>query len=233
MGVGKIFQDGEEGAFAVVEGDEVEIVEDAGVAEFAQFGVDVAAAEDGCDLGVCGADGLGDLESAEDVAGERDGDTDDLGLVLVQQVEGEFVDGVSDEGFGGVEEGLEGGEGGLRGGEFFAVAGDLKVGVEALLDGVGDVVEEEGGDVLGAVVESEVAKDGVEGVGVGGMVPGLGERADDGEAGAFGEEFTGGDAPRQRGVLVLEEAKGGRDRREQTREVFKKVLNGGGALVLA
>jgi len=65
-----VLDQGQQRAFAVVEGDVVEIIEDARLGEFAQFGIDPAAAEDGDDLRVFGLDCLSDAEGGIDRAGE-------------------------------------------------------------------------------------------------------------------------------------------------------------------
>jgi hypothetical protein len=66
----QVFEQRQQRTLAVVERDVVEIVEDPRLGEFAQLGIDEAAAEHGDDGAVVGLDRLGDAEGAIDIAGK-------------------------------------------------------------------------------------------------------------------------------------------------------------------
>ena len=88
----------EPGGVALVVADAVEEIEDARVVHVAELAVDVSAAEDGDDArrGVLG--GLRDAERAIDGAGERRGDTDEVGALALDRRAGEVVDAAVDLG---------------------------------------------------------------------------------------------------------------------------------------
>jgi len=79
-----VFEQRQQRALAVVEGDEVEVVEDARLAELAQLGVHEAAAEHRDDCRVGRLDGLGDAEGGIHRARKRHRQQHHLGLVAGQ-----------------------------------------------------------------------------------------------------------------------------------------------------
>jgi hypothetical protein len=95
-----VLQQRQQRALAVVQGDVVEIVEHPRLGQFAQLGVDEAAAEHGDDGRDVRLDRLGDAEGAIDVAGKGRRDQHHLRRVAVTGFQGQVAQRASTR-FGG------------------------------------------------------------------------------------------------------------------------------------
>ena len=214
-------------AFARVQGDEVHEVEDARLFEFAQLGVHVAAAHGDAHRGVRGLDGLGHAQRGVHRAGEGHRQEHQLRLVARHGGQREVLQGLVEQG-GGRGQGLcQRLEGGLAAGELFAVAHEFKALVHRVAQDVGQVVQEQGGDVAGAVVHAQRAKGPAQRVAAAIVVVGVNRR----ETRAFGHQATRGDAVRQGRVAALQKRQHRADAAAVSAERVQKSIQASAALV--
>ena len=149
---------GQKRALAVVQRDEVAGIEHARVAELPQLGVDVAATEHDLRRRALRLHDARDPERAVEVAGERHGQADDVGRVGADAFAREIVEQPIDQRRRGVERIGERIEADRARGELLAVAGQLEAGIDPVTDDVGEVVDEQAGEVSGPVGHAELAE---------------------------------------------------------------------------
>ena len=155
---GQVFEQRQQRALAVVQRDEVEMVEHAGLGELAEFGVHEAAAEHRDDGRVVGLDGLGDAEGRIHRARKRHRQQHHLGRVAGEGVEGEALQRlVHQRGRRGQRPG-QGLEAGLGHRQRFCVAHELEALVGGFAQHVSEVVEVERGQVAGLVLHPQRAE---------------------------------------------------------------------------
>ena len=110
-------------------------------------------------------------------------------------------------------------EAGLAGGQLFAVAHELEARVHRVAQHVGDVVQEQRGDMPRAVVRAQCAEG--PGQGVGTVLADIGVQRR--EARPFGQEAAAGDAVHQRRIAPLQE---GQRRFDAAQVVVETLLEG-------
>ena len=199
----QVLDQGQQRALAAVQGDEVDVVEQARLAQLAQLGVDEAAAQGDGDRGVGGLDRLGDAQRRVQRARERHRQQHQgravRGQGLARQARQGAVDQVGRRG-----QGLgHGVEAGLAGGQLLGIAHELEARVHRLAHHVGQVVQVQRGQVLGAVGQAQHAEGPGQRVAVFLAADVVVQR---GEARALGQQGAGVDAVRQHRVAPLQEA---------------------------
>ncbi|MNL18715.1 hypothetical protein D3C87_1398720 [compost metagenome] len=196
---------GLQGALAGIQGDVIEVIEHARVFQFTQLGIDETAAQHGDDARVLRLDGLSDPEGRVNGAGKRHRHQHHRRLVARQcfyrQVAQRVVHQVQ-----GRRQGLgQGVEGGLAARQRFGVADELESRVDGVTQHVRQIVQIQGGQVLGAVMQAQRAECPTQGIAAI-FVHVHVQRA---EPRALGQEIAAHDTVRQGGIAALKK----RDRR--------------------
>ena len=205
-----MFEQGQQRAFAIVEGDVVEIVEHPRLAEFAQFGIDEAAAKNRDDRRVVRLDRLRDAKRAIHVAGEGRRHQYYGRRMPLHGCQRQLVQDAVDQ-IGRCRQSLgERVERGLALCQRLRIAHELKARIDRVAQYVGDIVKVQGGKVPGAILHPECAE-----------CPGqriAAIRIDIGvewlEAWPFGKKVAAADAMPDRRVAPLQESHGRFDRRQ-------------------
>ncbi|MFO0632956.1 MAG: hypothetical protein U0168_08915 [Nannocystaceae bacterium] len=208
-------------SLAVVERDEVDQIEQRRLGQRAQLGVDVAAAQRDHRPRRRRAQASGQPQRAQQVAGKRHRQAHELGLVLLPQRVGELVDhGVDDRGWS-LERGVDRRKARRRRGQAFAVARQLEVRVDAVADRIGDVVDEQAREVLGAIEHAQLSERPRQRVVVV-VVVGQGR-----EATALGQQLAADDAQREAGIAALQQRHHRLDQRDDAGTVALQVRDRG------
>jgi hypothetical protein len=154
----QVFEQRQQGALAVVEHDVVEEVEDARLGEFAQLGVDEAAAQHGDDLRVARLDRLGDAEGAIDIAREGRREQHHVRRVARHGGQRQLAQRGVDQVLRRRQRLRQRLEAGLALRQRFGIAHELEARIDRLAQHVGDVVEVKRGEVAGAVGHAQRAE---------------------------------------------------------------------------
>ena len=155
---GKMFEQGEQGFFAVIEGDVIEKIEYLGFGKFAQFGVDPAPTEHGDDVRVLFLDAPGHAESGIDGAGERDREQDQLWHVFCQHTQQATLETRIDQARCCRQRSGEWRETPLALRQRFAVADEFETWITGIADDVCQVVEEQCCEMACPIMQAECAK---------------------------------------------------------------------------
>ena len=154
----QVFDEGQQRSFTSVEGDEIEVIENTRLVHRAKLGVAVPAAQHGDDRRLGLFDGLRDSKCAVHVSWKGRGDEYQGGLMLRQCLECQCVKGRIYQGARLVECSVQVIESRLTGRQRFRVADEFEARVDRIANDVGKVVEIQGRDVLGTILQSQRAK---------------------------------------------------------------------------
>ena len=190
-----MLDDPEERGFTTVKGDVVGVVEDAGIRELSEFGVYVAAPHDNGRSGGEFLDVAGHAERPIDIAGKGEGEANQIRRVGLDQLRCDIINlGIYECGFAAVKGGGNGVKRGGAGRQFLRVAGKLEVGIHAIVDGVGKVIQVKTGEMDGEIMRGKGAEN-------------LGEIVrivvEPGKSGSLGDEFSGSDPECEGRVMAL------------------------------
>jgi len=151
----EIFEQGEDGLFAVVECDVVEVIENPRFLQFAQFGIDIAAAQRDDDGRIMRLDGLRDAEGGIDGAGEGHRNEDQIRLAAVNGNFGQILQGAIDQRRRCGEGSGHRLETGLTLCQRFGVANEFKARIDCLAQHIGNVVQVKGRQMPRPVLHAE------------------------------------------------------------------------------
>jgi hypothetical protein len=208
----QVLQQRQRRALAGVEREVVEVVEHARLAQLAQLGVDIAAAQRRDDVRVPRLDGLGDAEGGIDRAREGHRRQHQRRAVAFHGLQRQALQRAVDQ----VRRRGQRLEGGLALRQLLGVAHELEARVDGVAQHVGQVVQVQRGQVARAVVQAQ----GAEGPGHGVAAVGVDVDVQRREARALGQEAAAADAVRQRGVTALQEGDGRLERLQVGVEPF-------------
>ena len=157
-----MFDERKQRTFASIERYEIEVVENTRLVHGAQLGIAISAAQyrDGGRVGLLG--GLRDAKGAVNVAGKRRGDEHQGRLILRQRFERQCMQGCIYQIVRRAECRLQLIECRLARRQRFCIAYELEARVDGFADDVREVIEIEGGNVLGAILQSQCTKGPVE-----------------------------------------------------------------------
>ena len=150
--------------FAGVERHEIEVVEDPWLLQGAQLSIAITAAQYRDDGRVHLLDGLRDPKRAVDIARKGRGDEHQGRLMRRQHVERQCVQNCVDQIVWRIERRLQLIEPRLARRQRFRITHELKARIDGVANDVGEVIEIQGGDVLGTILQSECTKGPVESV---------------------------------------------------------------------
>ncbi len=162
----QMFDERKQRTFASIERYEIEVVEYARLVHGAQLGIAITAAQYRDDGRVGLLDGLRDAKRAVNVAGKRRGDEHQVRLMLRQRFERQRVQECIHQIVRRTERRLQLIERRLARRQRFCIAHELEARVDGIADDVREVVEIKGGNVLGAILQSQCTKGPVERVAV-------------------------------------------------------------------
>src|ERR1700722_4348217 len=196
----QVFDECKQRTFAGIERYEIEIVEYTRLVHGAQLGIAVSAAQyrDRGRLGLLG--GLRDAKGAVNVTGKRRGDEQQRRLIPLQRLERQCVQGCIYQVVRRNERRLQLIECRSARRQRFCIADELEARVDGIADDVREVVEIEGGNVFGAILQSQGTEGPVERIAFMSLVVDVVlERR---KARAFGQVMPRGDTMSQAGITT-------------------------------
>ena len=163
-------------------------------------------------------DGLRDAKGAVNVAGKRRGDEHQSRLILRQRLERQCMQGCIHQAVRRAERRVQLIECRLARRQRFRIAHELEARIDGIANDIGQVIEIQGGDVFGAILQSQCAEGPVERIACAVLVVDVViERC---EARAFGQVMPRGDAMRQARITALQKSDDRRDGRAVGLEVL-------------
>ena len=181
------------------------MIEHPWIGEFAQFGIDVAAAQHGDRPTMPGPHPGRHPQGAVQGAGERHGKTGHIGAMFTDESIGEVVDPAVDQAASGMEGVIEIVERGGADGQLVGIAGQVETRVHAFTDGIHQVVEKQAGQVGCLILRTgcaEIMTDPPVSPGPGEC---LGQSGKHVESRSFREPLAGDNPVGEGGVAALEE----------------------------